>query len=186
MNYLNATPADYSLYGNPLAYDFSPRSREPSAAQPHHAAGTKRYTLKDKLDFLGKVYKAAKPASEETGLSLPFILAHSVHETDWGRRIRDNNLFNLKADWFPQGPPGKNSVYRVYPSFDDSVKDYMDYIGSTPGYMKMFEPTIRTDPAKLAHVIQQAGYGGDDSSYARKLIFLAGHPDIRRAILASK
>ena len=38
------------------------------------------YSLKDRLDFLGRVYRVAKPVSEATGLSLPFILAHAAHE----------------------------------------------------------------------------------------------------------
>ena len=43
------------------------------------------YSLRDRLDFLGDVYRVAKPVSDATGLSLPLILAHAAHETGWGR-----------------------------------------------------------------------------------------------------
>ena len=56
------------------------------------------YSLQDRLDFLGRVYRVAKPVSEATGLSLPFILAHAAHEVQFGKNIMENNLFNLKAD----------------------------------------------------------------------------------------
>ena len=72
----------------------------------------------------------AKPVSEATGLSLPFILAHAAHEVEFGKNIMENNLFNLKADKDWQGSThlkGGNE-YRSYPSYEESMKDYLGYL----------------------------------------------------------
>ena len=92
------------------------------------------YSLQDRLDFLGRVYRVAKPVSEATGLSLPFILAHAAHEVQFGKNIMENNLFNLKADKDWQGSThlkGGNE-YRSYPSYEESMKDYLAYLQPIP------------------------------------------------------
>ena len=94
--------------GNPPQVIAQP-SRQPGGKSQVKAGQDRKapfYSLQDRLDFLGRVYKVAKPLSEATGLSLPFILAHAAHEVQFGKNIRENNVFNLKADkdWRPKTP----------------------------------------------------------------------------------
>ena len=113
--------------GNILAQPFeglfggAPPATSPPQQQPIAQPGPAKpfYSLKDKLAFLGEVYPTAKRASDATGLSLPFILAHAAHETGWGKNVSGNNLFNLKADGDWQGPAitKGHATYRAYPSY---------------------------------------------------------------------
>jgi hypothetical protein len=121
------------------------------------------YSLQDRLDFLGRVYRVAKPVSEATGLSLPFILAHAAHEVDFGKNIEGNNLFNLKADKDWEGPTHTRAdeTYRSYPSYEESMNDYLALLRGNPRYAKMLEPVTRGSLGMLADAIHHAGYSDD-------------------------
>jgi flagellar protein FlgJ len=49
-------------------------------------------------DFIKAIYPKAKEVSQKTGIALELILAHAAVETGWGRSIKGNNLFGMKAD----------------------------------------------------------------------------------------
>jgi len=154
-----------------------PRGPVSQAAQPPS------YSLKDQLDFLGRVYRVAKPISEATGLSLPFILAHAAHEVDFGKNIQGNNLFNLKADKDWEGPTHTrgNETYRSYPSYAESVNDYFAHLQGNPRYAEMFEPDTRGNLGMLADAIDHAGYS-DDPLYTFRILGAAQDPIMKRAI----
>ena len=141
------------------------------------------YSLQDRLDFLGRVYRVAKPISEATGLSLPFILAHAAHEVEFGKNLTDNNLFNLKADKDWQGPTHTkgDTPYRSYPSYEESMKDYLDYLEANPRYGKMFEPVTRASLGRLADAIHYAGYR-DDPLYGPRILAAAKDPLMKQAL----
>ena len=141
------------------------------------------YSLQDRLDFLGRVYRVAKPVSEATGLSLPFILAHAAHEVQFGKNIMENNLFNLKADKDWQGSThlkGGNE-YRSYPSYEESMKDYLTYLQADPRYGKMFEPATRASLGRLVDAIHYAGYS-DDPLYGPRILAAAKDPIMKQAL----
>jgi hypothetical protein len=141
------------------------------------------YSLQDRLDFLGRVYRVAKPVSEATGLSLPFILAHAAHEVQFGKNIMENNLFNLKADKDWQGSThlkGGNE-YRSYPSYEESMKDYLTYLQADPRYSKMFEPATRASVGRLVDAIHYAGYS-DDPLYTFRILAAAKDPIMKQAL----
>ncbi len=141
------------------------------------------YSLKDKIDFLRKVYAQAKPISEETGLSLPFILAHAAHEVDFGKKIEGNNLFNIKADETWRGPTYTkgDKAYRSYPSYEESMKDYLEYLEANPRYGKMFEPVTRASLGRLVDAIHYAGYS-DDPLYGHRILAAAKDPIMKQAL----
>ena len=125
-NFLESQPLEAAYRGAHFAVSPPPQHVAAAATAP-----AKFHSLRDTLDFLGEVYALAKPVSDATGLSLPFILAHASHETGWGRRVRGNNLFNLKADEGWQGPTiagDGGKTYRAYPSREESMKDYLAYL----------------------------------------------------------
>ena len=114
--------------------------------------------------------------SEATGLSLPFILAHAAHEVDFGKNIEGNNLFNLKADETWQGPAyaRASETYRSYPSYEESMKDYLAYLQANPRYGKMFEPVTRASLGRLADAIHHAGYSDDPLLWFPRFPFVEG------------
>ena len=187
-----------NLLASPASFDFlSSGEGSPSQAfaQPSTQPGVKSeapfaqdqkvplYSLKDRLDFLGRVYRVAKPVSEATELSLPFILAHAAHEVQFGKNIMENNLFNLKADKDWQGSThlkGGNE-YRSYPSYEESMKDYLAYLQRNPRYAKMFEPVTRGSLGTLADAIHHARYS-DDPLYTFHILAAAKDPIMKRAL----
>jgi hypothetical protein len=149
-------------------------------AKPERPAGQARkapfYSLKDRLDFLGRVYRVAKPISETTGLSLPFILAHAAHEVDFGKNIEGNNLFNLKADERWRGPTytRASETYRSYPSYQESMNDYLAYLQGNPRFGTMFEPVTRASLGRLADAIHYASYSDDPLLWFPRFPFVEG------------
>jgi len=154
-----------------------PRAPVARAAQPPF------YSAKDQLDFLGRVYRVAKPISEATGLSLPFILAHAAYEVDFGKNIEGNNLFNLKADKGWEGPTHArgNETYRSYPSYEASMEDYLAHLQGNPRYAEMFEPDTRGNLGMLADAIDHAGYS-EDPLYTFRILKAAQAPVMKRAV----
>ncbi len=139
--------------------------------------------MKDRLDFLGHVYRVAKPVSDETGISLPFILAHAAHEVDFGKKIEGNNPFNIKADETWRGPTYTKGekAYRAYPSYEESMKDYLEYLQSNPRYGKMFEPVTRQSLGRLVDAIHYAGYS-DDPLYGPRILAASKDPMMKQAL----
>jgi flagellum-specific peptidoglycan hydrolase FlgJ len=191
-------PARPNLLDSPSSFDslaFGTSNPPQVIAQPSRQPGGKSqvkagqarkapfYSLQDRLDFLGRVYRVAKPVSEATGLSLPFILAHAAHEVQFGKNIRENNLFNLKADKDWQGSThlkGGNE-YRSYPSYEESMKDYLGYLQANPRYGKMFEPVTRGSLGRLVDAIHYAGYS-DDPLYGFRILAAAKDPIMKQAL----
>jgi len=158
-----------------------PAQETQAASQP--ASGKPFYSLKDRLDFLGHVYRVAKPVSDETGISLPFILAHAAHEVDFGKKIEGNNLFNIKADETWRGPTYTkgDKAYRAYPSYEESMKDYLEYLQTNPPFFKMFEPVTRHSLGRLVDAIHYAGYS-DDPLYGPRILAASKHPMMKQAL----
>jgi hypothetical protein len=191
-------PARPNLLDAPSSFEslsFGSGSQPQVIAQPSKQPGGKNqvkagqakkalfYSLQDRLDFLGRVYRVAKPVSEATGLSLPFILAHAAHEVQFGKNIRENNLFSLKADKDWQGSThlkGGNE-YRSYPSYEESMKDYLGYLQANPRYGKMFEPVTRGSLGRLVDAIHYAGYS-DDPLYGFRILAAAKDPIMKQAL----
>jgi hypothetical protein len=161
----------------------SGQERAKNQVKPGQTKKAPFYSLQDRLDFLGRVYRVAKPVSEAAGLSLPFILAHAAHEVQFGKNITENNLFNLKADKDWQGSThlkGGNE-YRSYPSYEASMKDYLTYLQGNPRYAKMFEPVTRGSLGTLADAIHHAGYS-DDPLYTFRILAAAKDPIMKQAL----
>jgi flagellum-specific peptidoglycan hydrolase FlgJ len=181
VNYLASPP---TFFQGPYGSSYTPagQAQERPAASPS-AFGKRFYSLKDKLDFLGRVYRVAKPISDETGISLPFILAHAAHEVDFGKKIEGNNLFNIKADETWKGPTSTKGdrKYRSYPSYYDSMKDYLTYLRANPRFFKMFEPVTRQSLGRLVDAIHYAGYS-DDPLYGPRILAASKDPMMKRAL----
>lgn len=140
--------------------------------------------------FVNSLISAAKYVEKEIGIPYKVVIAQAALETGWGKKIIQHNnggssfnLFNIKADpkWqgskvekntleFEQGTMiHKKEPFRLYDSFNDSVKDYVNFLSSNDRYKKALD-----NPGNVEHFlqgIQEAGYA-TDPQYAKKILSL--------------
>ncbi|MFA6052197.1 MAG: flagellar assembly peptidoglycan hydrolase FlgJ [Methylobacter sp.] len=139
-------------------------------------------------DFVRQLHPLAVQAAKELGVEPKVILAQAALETGWGRSLIKNsngsnsfNLFNIKADksWqgkqaqvstleFDQGVAKKvNAGFRAYDSFQESFKDYVDFIKNNPRYGDALKKVGNAE--QYMHELQRAGYA-TDPKYANKVM----------------
>jgi flagellar protein FlgJ len=139
-------------------------------------------------EFIKRLHPYAEQAARELGVEPKVILAQAALESGWGRSVIKNgngensfNLFNIKADksWqgkqaqvttleFDQGIPKKvNAGFRSYDSFQESFRDYVDFIKSNPRYSEALKKAGNAE--RYMHELQRAGYA-TDPKYADKVI----------------
>jgi len=152
----------------------------------------------DPMQFITSIYRAAKEASQRTGLSVQIILAQAAQETGWGRKVLKgtNNLFNIKAsrDWsgavkefsVPEYTKSGKKYYemakfRSYPTTEESVRDWADFLIKKGIYAELFTPGVKGVFSKEAQALQRAGYA-TDPKYAQNLINVGSGPTMRKSI----
>jgi len=137
--------------------------------------------------FIEQLYPLAKKVEVETGIDARLMLAQSALETGWGQhQIMTEegqpsfNLFGIKAqrDWggphteittteYREGVPLKERAqFRVYPSFEESFRDYAAFLQSHDRYQNALDQ--REDPVAFAHALQASGYA-TDPQYGNKI-----------------
>ncbi len=139
-------------------------------------------------EFVRRLHPLAVQAARELGVEPKVILAQAALESGWGRSTIKNsngdntfNLFNIKADkaWqgkqaqvatleFDQGVAKKvNAGFRSYDSFQESFKDYVDFIKTNPRYGDALKKAGNAE--QYMHELQRAGYA-TDPKYANKVM----------------
>ena len=139
-------------------------------------------------DFVSQLHPYAELAAKELGVEPKVILAQAALETGWGRSVIKNgngsssfNLFNIKADKAWQGKQAKvaalefdqgiakkvNAGFRSYDSFQQSFKDYVDFIKSNPRYGDALKKAGNAE--QYMQELQRAGYA-TDPKYADKVM----------------
>ena len=139
-------------------------------------------------EFVKRLHPLAVQAARELGVEPKVILAQAALESGWGRSTIKNgngdntfNLFNIKADksWqgkqaqvatleFDQGVAKKvNAGFRSYDSFEESFRDYVDFIKSNPRYGDALKKVGNAE--QYMRELQRAGYASDPK-YADKVM----------------
>ena len=150
--------------------------------------------------FIADLYPAARKISEETGQSWELILAQAATETGWGQKVLPgtNNLYNIKADSSWHGETKTFNVkeydkagnahmseekFRVYGSYEESLRDRMAFLETNPRYAKagIYDPGVKGNLEKEAHALQKAGYA-TNPGYASDMIELAHGPTMAAGI----
>jgi flagellum-specific peptidoglycan hydrolase FlgJ len=150
--------------------------------------------------FIADLYPAARRISEETGQSWELILAQAATETGWGQKVLPgtNNLYNIKADSSWHGETKTFNVkeydkagnahmseekFRVYGSYEESLRDRMAFLETNPRYAKagIYDPGVKGNLEKEAHALQKAGYA-TNPVYASDMIELARGPTMAAGI----
>lgn len=159
------------------------------ASAPRVAKSTAN--LPDRFDspeaFVSALLPLAEEVSAELGVDPKVLLAQAALETGWGKHIiRDaegnnsNNLFNIKADKRWDGDRAQvntleyrdgvaqqeKAQFRSYDSYEQSFRDYADFLQSNPRYQQALE--LAADPREYLQQLQAAGYA-TDPAYADKI-----------------
>jgi peptidoglycan hydrolase FlgJ len=141
----------------------------------------------EKHDFIKTLWGALEPA-RKAGFNMRALLAQIAMETGWlehvnkfGSGLSTFNLFNITAGQHWTGPVcqvpthevihGKRvsmtRPFRAYPSYEASVRDYLDLIQKPGRYEKAW--ANRGDQELYPGELQKAGYA-TDPTYAMKII----------------
>jgi len=137
--------------------------------------------------FVQSLLPLAESVAKDLGVDPKVLLAQAALETGWGRYLvqkqeggSSHNLFNIKADsrWsgdraqvgtveFRDGVAQKErAAFRVYDSYEQSFRDYADFLINSPRYKGALEQAA--DPYRYLSGLQDAGYA-TDPEYAEKI-----------------
>ena len=149
--------------------------------------------------FVADLLPEARQAADRLGVSPQLLIAQAALETGWGKhtmKFEDGrssfNLFGIKAgaDWqgsslrrasleFSDGSlQSQVSRFRAYDSPAHSLRDYVDFIQSSPRYGEALQSS---DDQGYIRAIHAAGYA-TDPDYADKVIAILGGELLRRSL----
>ena len=172
-------------------------------AGQHAAHGHRDHAddAKAREKFIIDLYPAAVAVSKQTGISWQLILAQAAQETGWGQKVLPgtDNIFNIKAigGWKGTSKTFKvpeydrktqkwvrvDQAFRVYPSCEASLKDWVAFLRANPRYTAagLFKKGTKGNLGKEAAALQAAHYA-TDPAYARHIVRLLDGPTMQRAI----
>lgn len=164
-----------------------PESALATASGFTSAPSTENVPIKNPQEFIHKLMPHAEAAAKEIGVKPKVLLAQAALETGWGKYVIQQpngessfNLFNIKADnrwdgknasistieYLGNKPQSREASFRVYESYEDSFKDYVKFLKSSPRYSQALENTHSSE--KFTNSLQAAGYA-TDPLYAKKI-----------------
>ena len=148
----------------------------------------KRAGFDSPAEFVSTLYPQAQKIAQEFGLDAKALIAQAALETGWGQHMihqpqgqNSHNLFGIKANHQWQGekavvdtlefvnqvPEKQRAAFRAYPSFEDSMRDYAQFVQSNPRYQNAVQS--KDNPQQYFSELQQAGYA-TDPNYAKKVM----------------
>ncbi|MET1256344.1 glucosaminidase domain-containing protein [Aliikangiella maris] len=129
--------------------------------------------------FIDKTLTAAQSVNAKYRVPVSIIIAQAALESGWGRAVKDNAYFGIKAH-NTQGSTttfttteyeNGNKItiedsFRAYADFAEAAEDYGHFLTTNPRYSQAF--LYANEPDKFAEELQKAGYA-TDPQYANKL-----------------
>ena len=132
----------------------------------------------DKAAFIAAITPAADAAAAKLDIDPKIIIAQSALETGWGKSVKGNSYFGIKAhgsektvefDTHEEDAAGlmrkQKDSFRAYDNLDASVAGYADFIANNPRYKPMLE--AKTTDEQIS-ALGESGYA-TDSQYAEKI-----------------
>ena len=132
----------------------------------------------DKAAFVAAITPAAEAAAAKLNIDPKIIIAQSALETGWGKSVKGNSYFGIKAhgsdktvsfDTHEEDAAGlmrkQKDSFRAYDNLDESVAGYADFIASNPRYKPMLEAETTEEQISA---LGQSGYA-TDSKYGEKI-----------------
>lgn len=139
---------------------------------------TSRFT--NSSSFIQTIRPLAERAASFLGIDPDILVAQASLETGFGKHMTGKNLFNIKAtpNWkgqkatvntteYYQGTPVKVAdSFRAYRSFEDSFRDYVSLVATSPRYRQ----ALRHNGDAYTYIkgLQLGGYA-TDPKYADKV-----------------
>ena len=133
---------------------------------------------KDKAAFIAAITPAAEAAAANLNIDPKIIIAQSALETGWGKSVKGNSYFGIKAhgsdktvefDTHEEDAAGlmrkQTESFRAYDNLEDSVSGYADFLASNPRYKPMLKAETTEEQISA---LGQSGYA-TDSKYAEKI-----------------
>lgn len=138
-------------------------------------------------EFVSGLWQIAQSAAKLLSADPKILIAQAALETGWGKHIiadkngkNSFNLFNIKADsrWAGESVSKdsleyedgvavrRNSQFRSYNSFEESFRDYVEFIQSSPRYRNAL--SLASKPIEYIRELQNSGYA-TDPNYAAKV-----------------
>jgi flagellum-specific peptidoglycan hydrolase FlgJ len=146
------------------------------AVKPNRATPVGPY--KDKEAFIAAITPAAKAAAARLNIDPKIIIAQSALETGWGKSVKGNSYFGIKAhgsdktvsfNTHEEDAAGlmrkQKDSFRAYDNLDDSVPGYAEFISNNPRYKPMLE--AKTTEEQIS-ALGETGYA-TDSKYGEKI-----------------
>lgn len=151
--------------------------------------------------FVNELWSHAAEVGKDMGISPRFLIGQAALESGWGKRQilaadgkNSHNLFGIKAGggWtgevveattteYRNGAPQKKSeLFRSYPSYAESFRDYAKLLQNSPRYKAVLQQG--QDAAGFAQALQGSGYA-TDPLYADKLTRVLNSQVLREALL---
>ncbi len=160
-------------------------------------------TFESKEAFVAYLMPHAEKAAKPLGIAPQALVAQAALETNWGKQViqhgqqSSHNLFGIKADkrWdgersqvttleFVDGVPERQMAsFRAYPSFEDSLKDYVNFVSTSPRYQGAVANANNT--RTYFEQLQQGGYA-TDPEYANKIMRVLDSDVFHTGTLSSK
>jgi len=144
-------------------------------------------------EFVEKLLPLAQDMAPDLGVDPRVLIAQAALETGWGKHItRDPesgessyNLFNIKAgsrwlgdtvsvntlEYLEGIPQQERSNFRAYDNYEQSFKDYIDFLKTSSRYQMALEQA--DNPIRYLQELQVAGYA-TDPEYADKITRILG------------
>lgn len=156
---------------------------------------TKQSGFQTPQEFVDTLWPVAQKVGENMGVEPKAIMAQAALETGWGKFIihqadgnNSHNLFGIKADHRWDGSVARVSTleyrdgiaqkevapFRVYDSYEHSLKDYAQFVKDSERYQKAIENG--SSIKGYSEGLQQGGYA-TDPNYAKKIQRIA-HGDV--------
>lgn len=129
--------------------------------------------------FIDYTLASAKRIKQQFGIPVSITIAQAALETGWGKHVKENAYFGIKAhnsagattsfnttEFIDGQRVSINDSFRAYDNFGDAAQDYGLFLTTNPRYKNAFSYT--NQPEKFAEQLQLAGYA-TDPEYAQKL-----------------
>ncbi|MCW8883770.1 MAG: flagellar assembly peptidoglycan hydrolase FlgJ [Motiliproteus sp.] len=173
------------LIGDPIPVEQVLAKLQPTVSAPVAEQLPPRFDTPEA--FIRDLYPIAQRVAGDLGVDPKVLVAQAALETGWGKHLPNTNdgsssfnLFGIKADqrWggdatlvntleYRDGVAVREkAAFRAYGSYEESMRDYVDFIRGNPRYQKALEQA-GDGPAYLQQ-LQAAGYA-TDPNYASKI-----------------
>jgi flagellum-specific peptidoglycan hydrolase FlgJ len=132
----------------------------------------------DKAQFIAAITPAAEAAAAKLNIDPKIIIAQSALETGWGRSVKGNSYFGIKAhgsdktvsfDTHEEDATGlmrkQKDSFRAYDNLEASVAGYADFLASNPRYKPMLKAETTEEQISA---LGESGYA-TDSKYGEKI-----------------